>query len=65
MAFKADEYITTSRGPFQVVRCCKICGHMETYRKGGSGKGYGLAQGGRTIAAMRRHVRDEHPEVLS
>lgn len=64
--FRADKFITSTSGPLRTVKTCRICGHFVSYPKGvrGAGRGYGLAEGGRAMGAMRRHVRDEHPEAL-
>ena len=67
MGFKADQYITSVSGPLRAVKSCKLCNFYVSYPKGlrGVGRGYGLAAGGKAISEMRRHVRDNHAEILN
>ena len=68
MPFKADEFIGSVNGPLATVKYCKVkgCEFRVKYAKGmrGAGRGYGLREGGRAISAMRRHIRDHHPELM-
>ena len=66
VTFKADKYIKSVSGPLRAVKSCLLCDFFVSYPKGirGAGRGYGLAAGGSAMGAMRRHVRDEHPEAL-
>lgn len=66
MAYDKDYPFRVVEGPIAVIRVCKICGYMETVRKGRPkvGKGYGFREGNKARGRMIQHIKKEHPNSL-
>ena len=59
-----DVLTTVTRGPFAIVRGCRICDY-KIARRSGRGRGSGLCYGNKQRGEMHQHMKTDHPNALA
>jgi uncharacterized protein YbaR (Trm112 family) len=64
---KARRLVQKFSGPMATIYACPYCKHFLKVRKNtrGTGRGYGLREGGTAHSQMGKHIREIHAELIA